>query len=146
MKYIHNSIIKPIMVSILHYTNRVSKMNNISKYLTQPLNKGDMFDESGWIVRNHESTEDEIRIATKEGLTQFMQDDMEEKDKEYLYFTYEELCNLLYILKKKYNSNRDYVYIKRLSNQKFVLDADSDSSPRVTHKKNNRTVIVPARN
>ena len=61
---IHNDIVNPYRVSILHYVKRVRNMHDIDNFLPLPSRKGDKFDQENWKVRNKEFSDDEICVAT----------------------------------------------------------------------------------
>ena len=77
MKYIHNEIVKPFRVRIVQQAERVHNIHDMDEYLPPTLRKGDMYDEANLIVRDCNFTEDDIHVATKDGLPCYMQDDME---------------------------------------------------------------------
>ena len=52
VKYIHNDIMKPFRVGIIHYSERVCEMHDLAKYLLPPSMKGGGFDQEDWDVRN----------------------------------------------------------------------------------------------
>ena len=81
VKYIHYDILKPFSVSILQYAECVRQMHELDKYLTPPSNKGDIYDQSNWRVRDYDFTEDNIHITIKDVIPTSMQDEMEGKDR-----------------------------------------------------------------
>ena len=82
VKYIHNNIIKPFNVIMLHYVGQIHKMHDIDKQLPPPSKKGDIFDQAYWKFHDYEFMEDEIRVATKDGLPTYMHDDTKDKDQD----------------------------------------------------------------
>ena len=48
VNYIHNYIVKPFRVVIIHYSERVHNMHDLVKYLPTPSMKGRDFDEADW--------------------------------------------------------------------------------------------------
>ena len=61
-------------------------MHDLDKFLPPPLNKGDKYDQLYWNAHNKELSEDDICVATKDGLLSSMQDEMEDKGKYYISF------------------------------------------------------------
>ena len=74
MKYGRNDILKPFKVKIIHHSERVREMHNLSKYLTPPLMKGKNAEGANWTVRNQKLTTGEVQLAIKDGLPNSMQD------------------------------------------------------------------------
>ena len=52
MKYICNDIVKPFKVKILHYSECVTQMHDLAKYLTPPSMKGKRSGTSNWTLHN----------------------------------------------------------------------------------------------
>ena len=50
LKYVCNDIVKPFRVVILHYTESVEEMHDLSKYIPPPSMKGEIFEASNWKV------------------------------------------------------------------------------------------------
>ena len=71
-KYIHNGIVKPFQVGILHYDERFQEMHNLSKYLPPPPIKGKRYESDQWDVYNKEFSENDIRVVIKDGLPSSM--------------------------------------------------------------------------
>ena len=63
-------------------------MYELDNYLPPPSNNGDVYDQSNWWVRNIYFAEDDIRVATKDGLPTYMQDEMECKDTDFFSLTH----------------------------------------------------------
>ena len=74
---------KPFCVSILRYSNRVRKMNDLEKSLPIPSLKGESYEAANWKVCNQEFTVSEISVAIKDGLSTSMQDELYEHQEEY---------------------------------------------------------------
>ena len=74
-----------------------------------------------------------------------MRGEMDNKDKNYLSLPHRECCDLMYKVEDKNNRKISTAHTKRLANQKFVIDYDSDAIPRVTHNKKARTGALLAR-
>ena len=72
MKYVHNDVVKPLKVKILHYTKRVCNMHDLAKYLPPPLTKGDSSEAANRTVRNQEFTASEVRLAIRDGLPKYI--------------------------------------------------------------------------
>ena len=68
MKYVHNDVVKPLKVKILHYTKRVCNMHDLAKYLPPPLTKGDSSKAANRTVQNKEFTASEVRLAIRDRL------------------------------------------------------------------------------
>ena len=49
-KYIHNDIVKPFRVGILHYTELFCEMHDLANYLPPPPKKGGEYDQEYWTV------------------------------------------------------------------------------------------------
>ena len=54
VNYIHNNIVKPLRVGIIHYMERDLDMNDIAKYLPPPSMKGKDYNEADWAIRAKE--------------------------------------------------------------------------------------------
>ena len=52
VKYIHNDIVKPFIVGILHYSERVYDIHDLEKNLPPLSMKGVWFEGSSWFVRD----------------------------------------------------------------------------------------------
>ena len=50
VKYIHNEILKPFRLIIIHYAEYISKIHGLAKYLPPLLDKGDEYDHADWVV------------------------------------------------------------------------------------------------
>ena len=83
VKYIHNDIAKPLIVGIFHYAERIYEMKYLAKYLPPTLTKGREYDEEYWAVCEKEIFEHEIYVTTRDGITASMQDEMDDKSKDY---------------------------------------------------------------
>ena len=55
---------------------------------------------------NKELSQDDIRVATKDRLPASMQDEMQDKDKDYSSLKHEEWCDLMYTTEAKDNRKR----------------------------------------
>ena len=69
MKYINNNIVKTFREIILQYADRFHDMHNPTIYLPKPSKNRDIFDQEYWRVCNYEFTENDIRVANKDGST-----------------------------------------------------------------------------
>ena len=88
VNYTHNDILKQFIVGIIQCADSVSEMHNLEKYLPPPQMKGQNYDESDWAVHEKLLSDNEIIVATKDGVTKSMRDELEEKDKYYHSFTH----------------------------------------------------------
>ena len=52
VKYIHNDIVKPFQVVILHYAEIIQDTHDLSKYLPPPSMKGKSYESDNWDVRD----------------------------------------------------------------------------------------------
>ena len=52
VKHIHSDIIKPFMVVILYFSERVREIHDLDKYVPPPLMKGRDFYQSDWTIRD----------------------------------------------------------------------------------------------
>ena len=72
-----------------------------------------------------------------------MQDELEDKNKEYFCITHKEWCYLLSNMEVKDNRKRAAAHIKRLSISKAAsIHSDRNDSIRVPHKNNTRTGVL----
>ena len=69
VKYIHNDIVKPLQFGVLHYAERAQEMHNLVKYLPPPLMKGQEYHKEDWAFRDKYLSDNEIRVATKDGIS-----------------------------------------------------------------------------
>ena len=107
--------------------------------------KGKSFDSDSWDVCKKELSENDIRVAIKDGPPSSMQDKLED-NQEYLYFlSYEYWCDLLSTIEVKDNSTRDATQINMLTNPKVAYHYDSDESIKVPRKKRVCTDVIPNR-
>ena len=83
MKYICNDIVKPFKAKILRYAERVQEIHDLAKYLPPPLMKSESAEADNWTVCNQELTASKIRLAIKDGLTSYMQDELEDHPDDY---------------------------------------------------------------
>ena len=83
VNYIHNDIFKPFRVFILQYSKGFREINNLFKYLPPSPMKGEEYDEADWSVRDKQFSENQIHVKTKDRLLKSMQDELEDKDKDY---------------------------------------------------------------
>ena len=95
VKYIHNDIVKHFRVRILRYAEHVQDMHNLAKYLPPPSMKDKSYKSANWDVRNKGLSENDIRIAIKDGLPSYMQDKLEDNQEEYSSLDHEYWCDLL---------------------------------------------------
>ena len=82
VKYIHNYIVKPFRVIILHYSKSTHKIHELYKQLHIPFKEGKMYNPYNQRVCDNDITEYEICVA-KDGLPTSVQDKMEDRDAEY---------------------------------------------------------------
>ena len=68
VKYIHNDIVNPFIFGVLQYAEHIREMHDLSKCLPLLFMKGHQYGESDWDVRNKRISENEIRVATRDGL------------------------------------------------------------------------------
>ena len=71
------------MAGILQYADHIHDIHNLAKYLPTPSLKGGDYNQADWAVREKEWSEYEIRVETKDWVPTSIQDEMEDKDKEY---------------------------------------------------------------
>ena len=84
VKQTHNDILKPFVLIILQYNQRVREMHDLDNYLPLTLMKGQDYAEAYWSVRDNELSDNDIFVITKDGLPTSIQDEMDKKDKDYL--------------------------------------------------------------
>ena len=79
-------------------------------------------------------------------LSTSVQDELDDKDKDYFSVPHKEWCDLLSIMEGKYNRKRAASQIKILSASKAEPDNSySNTRPRVTQKNKERTGYMPSR-
>ena len=66
MKYVHNDIVKPFKVKIIHYAEHVIEMHELAKYLPPPSMKGKIYEAANYTVRNQEFTDSEVQLIIKD--------------------------------------------------------------------------------
>ena len=59
-KYIHNDIVNPLHVRIIHYDENVEDMHKLAKHILTPLMEGDSFESDNWKFHDNESSVHEI--------------------------------------------------------------------------------------
>ena len=84
-KYIYNEVLKPYRVGILQYSKRICGMHDLSQIIPPPSKKWNEYDQAYWNVCGEEWSKNDICIATRYKVPTFMQDKMENKDKDYRY-------------------------------------------------------------
>ena len=89
MKYVCNDILKPFRVSILHNTEHVREMHDLSKYLPTPPMKGESYEEANWKFLGQYFTVSEIRVATKQRLPSSIQDELDDHQEDYRSLSHE---------------------------------------------------------
>ena len=87
MKYICNDITKPFKVKILRHEESVRDMHDLYKYLPPPYIKNDSDEVAIWNFCNQEFTLSELRLAIKDRLTKYMQDEWDDHTEDYSYLT-----------------------------------------------------------
>ena len=106
LKYIRNDIVKPLYVVILCYTERVQEMHDLAKHLPPTMMKGDSFEVASWEVRVKELSVHEIRVYNMDTLPLYIEDELEDNQEDYCYFTNEYWCDFLSTIEIKDNRNR----------------------------------------
>ena len=74
VKYIHNDIVKPFIVVILQYAERVREMQDLENSLHPPSMKVVGFESASWYVRSKEFNQHVIQVSTKDRLPTSIQD------------------------------------------------------------------------
>ena len=77
-------------------------------------------------VRNREFTASDIRLAIKGGLPKTMRNELDDHPEDYRSLTYEDWCDLLFIIKVKYESKRAAVHIKNIVSARAASLSDSE--------------------
>ena len=83
VKYIHNDKIKPFRVGIIQYAECVREMQDQAKYPPPPLMKGKEYYEVDWVVHDKGLSNNEICVTTRDGIPTTIQDEPDNKDKDY---------------------------------------------------------------
>ena len=83
LKYVRNDIVKPLHAGILRYVDRVLEMNDLAEYLPSPSMKGECYGKDNWKFHDQEFTVSDIHVAIKDGLTSYMQDELEDHQEDY---------------------------------------------------------------
>ena len=66
IKYIHNDIVKPFRVKILHYAKHIIDMHDLDKYLPPSSMKSESAEAANWTVCNREFMASEIWLTIKD--------------------------------------------------------------------------------
>ena len=82
-------------------------MHDLAKYLRPPSMKGKSAEAANWNVRNQEFMVSGIRLAIKDGLPSYMNDELEEHQEDHFSLTYEEWCDLLSTIEVKAKRKRE---------------------------------------
>ena len=77
VKFIHNDILKPFIVGILQYSERVRDMHDIAKYLRPLSINGGEYYEVDWDVCDKEVPDQDVCVATGGGLPTSIQDNLD---------------------------------------------------------------------
>ena len=118
-------------------------MHDLSKFMPPPSNRGDKYDMAYWTICDKEFSEDDICVATKDGLPTSTQYEIEDKDKDYHSLIHKEWCDLHNILEEKDDLKITVAQIKILAAQKDVpVDSESYAITRVTLKNKARTGVL----
>ena len=135
---------KPFRSGILPYAKRVREIHDLAKYLSPPLMKGVSFDSASWDVCGKEFSKQDIHVATKDGLTSYIQNSLENNHEGYHSILHEEWFDLLSTNEVKYNRKGDAVQIKRLASSMVVpVSYDRYEYIMVPCKKKSRTDVQP---
>ena len=145
MMYVRNYILKPFKVKTPRYAKRMHGMHDLAKYLTPPSMKGEIAMTANWSVRNEEFTTSDIRLAIKDGLQKSMRDELDDHTEDYRSLTYADWCDLLSIIKVKYERKRAAVHIKKIASVRAASKSDSDESARITRRKKAKTVVLSSK-
>ena len=100
--------------------------------------RGQEYDESEWAIHDKELSDNDIRVATKNGIPTYMQDKLKKRD--YCFMSNEKWCNLLSKMEAKYNRKKAANEIKITAASKAApANSDSDTSAKVPRKNKART-------
>ena len=108
--------------------------------------KGEGDEADNWTVHNQEFTASDIRLAVKDRLPSYMQDELEDHPEDYLSLTYEDWCDLLSTIKVKDESKRAASQIKKIASARAAYISDRDESVRIPRKKKARTGVLHSNN
>ena len=121
-------------------------MHDLDKYLPPTQKKGGEYDQADWNVCNKELSEDEIFIATKDGLPKYIQDELEDKREDYHSIPYKEWCDLLSTTEVKDKRKIAADQIKSIVTYKAQRgNSDRNDSVKVLRKKKVSTGVLTDR-
>ena len=69
---------KPFRVIILQYAEHIREIHDLANYLPPPSMKGMSFESTSWDIRDKLFSDNYICIATKDRLSTYMQDELED--------------------------------------------------------------------
>ena len=140
--YVCKYSVKPFKVKILCYAERIRDMYDLDKYLPPPSMKGEIAKADNWTSRNQEFTADEVRLATKDGLLKYTQDELDEHPEDYHSLNFEDFCDLLSTIEVKDERKRAAAHIKKIASSREASLSDIDKSARNQRKKKARTGVL----
>ena len=83
-----------------------------------------------------------IRIAIKDGLPSFMQDELEDQPEDYSSFNYEDWCDLLSTIDVKDESKRAAAQINKIDFSRSASLSDINKFVRIPRKNNPRNGVL----